>query len=180
MSGSVWDKARQVLGAVAPTVATALGGPLAGVAVKAVAGALLGNEDAPEEEVAMAIAKATPEQLLAIKKVDADLKVRFKELDVDLERIAASDRDSARRREVDAGGDWTPRILAVVIVIAWCAVQYTLLTEVIDPSMRELVARVLGTLDAALMAVLYYYFGSSAGSARKTEALAASRPARPE
>lgn len=176
MSDTMWGKAKQVLGAIAPTVATALGGPLAGVAVKAVAGALLGDENASEQEVAAAIANATPEQLLAIKKVDADLKVRFKELDVDLERIAAGDRDSARRREADTG-DWTPRLLAVVIVIAWCSVQFTLLTEVIDPSMRELVARVLGTLDAALMAVLYYYFGSSAGSARKTDALAKSRPA---
>lgn len=168
MDDTVWGKAKQVLGAIAPTVATALGGPLAGVAVKAVAGALLGNEDAPEAEVAAAIAKATPEQLLAIKKVDADLKVRFKELDVDLERIAASDRDSARQREATTG-DWTPRLLALTIVIAWAIVQYTLLTKVIDASMRELVARVLGTLDAALMAVLYYYFGSSASSQRKTD-----------
>ena len=167
---NIWGKAKDILGAVAPTVATALGGPLAGMAVKAVSSALLGRDDGTPEEVAAAIQGATPEQLMAIKKVDADLKVQLKALDVDLERIHASDRNSAREREAKTG-DWTPRLLAVAIVGAWGFIQYLLLTTVIDGSMRELVARVLGTLDAALMAVLYYYFGSSASSARKTDAL---------
>ena len=170
MDDSIWGKAKDILGAVAPTVATVLGGPLAGLAVKAVSGALLGRDDGTPEEVAAAIQGATPEQLMAIKKVEADLKVQLKTLDVDLERIAASDRNSARDREVKTG-DWTPRILAFGIVGAWAYIQYLLLTTVIDATMRELVARVLGTLDASLMAVLYYYFGSSASSARKTDAL---------
>jgi hypothetical protein len=38
--------------------------------------------------------------------------------------------------------------------------------------MRELIARVLGTLDSALMLVLSYYFGSSAGSAEKNQIMA--------
>lgn len=171
MDDSIWGKAKDILGAVAPTVATALGGPLAGMAVKAVSGALLGRDDGTAEEVAEALKGASPEQLMAIKKVDADFKVQMRQLDVDLERIAASDRDSARKRETETH-DWTPRLLAILIVGAWGVIQYFLLTHVVDQSMRELVARVLGTLDAALMAVLYYYFGSSAGSARKDAALA--------
>lgn len=167
---NIWDKAKDILGIVAPTVATALGGPLAGLAVKAVSGALLGRDDGTPEEVAAAIEGATPEQMLALKKADADLKVQLKTLDVDLERIASQDRDSARKREISTG-DWTPKLLACAIVGAWGFIQYLLMTTVIDASMRELVARVLGTLDAALMSVLYYYFGSSASSARKTYAL---------
>jgi hypothetical protein len=46
-------------------------------------------------------------------------------------------------------------------------VQWFLLTHIIDGSMRELIARVLGTLDGALMLVLSFYFGSSAGSQAK-------------
>ena len=38
-----------------------------------------------------------------------------------------------------------------------------------------IVGRVLGTLDAAAMLVLSYHYGSSAGSARKSELMASGR-----
>lgn len=149
-----------LIGSVAPTIATALGGPVAGMAVKALSGALFGHDSATEEEIQAALANPTADQLSALKKIDADFKVQMKSLDIDLERIAAADRDSARQMAIQTH-DWTPRILAVVVVIAWGIVQWFLLHNVIDQSMRELVARVLGTLDGALMLVLSYYFGSA-------------------
>jgi hypothetical protein len=69
-----------------------------------------------------------------------------------------------------------PPILSVLVVVAWVLVQFFLLNHVIDASMRELVARVLGTLDGALMLVLSYYFGSSSGSQAKDEMLHKSSP----
>lgn len=149
-----------LIGSVAPTIATALGGPVAGLAVKALSGALFGHENATEDEIQTALANPTGDQLAALKKIDADFKVQMKSLDIDLERIAASDRDSARNMAIMTH-DWTPRILAVIVVVAWGIVQWFLLHNVIDASMRELVARVLGTLDGALMLVLSYYFGSA-------------------
>ena len=149
-----------LIGSIAPTIATALGGPVAGMAVKALSGALLGHEDGTEDDIKAALANPTADQLAALKKIDADFKVQMKSLDIDLERIAASDRDSARNMAIMTH-DWTPRVLAVVVVVAWGIVQWYLLHNVIDASMRELVARVLGTLDGALMLVLSYYFGSA-------------------
>jgi hypothetical protein len=69
-----------------------------------------------------------------------------------------------------------PPTLAILIVVAWATVQGFLLTNVIDPSMRELIARVLGTLDGALMLVLSFYFGSSSGSQTKDALLHQSTP----
>jgi hypothetical protein len=69
-----------------------------------------------------------------------------------------------------------PSILSVLVVVAWVLVQFFLLNHVIDASMRELVARVLGTLDGALMLVLSYYFGSSSGSQAKDDLLHKSSP----
>ena len=69
-----------------------------------------------------------------------------------------------------------PPILSVLVVVAWVLVQFFLLNHVIDASMRELVARVLGTLDGALMLVLSYYFGSSSGSQAKDDLLHKSSP----
>ena len=149
-----------LIGSVAPTIATALGGPVAGMAVKALSGALFGHEDGTEEDIQAALANPTGDQLAQLKKIDADFKTQMKSLDIDLERIAADDRNSARQMAI-ATHDWTPRILAIVVICAWVFIQWHLLNSTIPDVMRELVARVLGTLDAALTLVLSYYFGAS-------------------
>ena len=149
-----------LIGSVAPTIATALGGPVAGMAVKAISGALFGHQDGTEDDIMAALSNPTGDQLAALKKIDADFKVQMKSLDIDLERIAASDRDSARQMAIQTH-DLTPRILAFLVIIAWVFVQWHLLNNIIPDVMRELIARVLGTLDAALTLVLSYYFGSS-------------------
>lgn len=145
---------------VAPTIATALGGPVAGMAVKALSTALLGHDSGSEDDIRDALATATPDQIAAIRKVDADFKVQMKSLDIDLVRIAANDRASARDMAVGTHS-FTPSIMSYVIVCCWAVIQYFLFTHVIEASMRELIARVLGTLDGALMLVLSFWFGSS-------------------
>jgi hypothetical protein len=130
------------------------------MAVKAVSSALFGHQDASEDEIMAAMGTATPDQLTALKKIDADFKVQMKSLDIDLEKIAASDRDSARNMQIQTH-DWTPRVIAIVVILAWVFIQWHLFNSVIPDTMRELIARVLGTLDASLTLVLSYYFGSS-------------------
>ena len=145
---------------VAPTIATALLGPVAGMAVKALSSALLGHDGGSEDDITNALANATPDQITALKKIDADFKVQMKKLDIDLVKIAADDRASARDMAA-ATHSYTPSVLSYVTVVCWAIIQYYLFTHIIDPSMRELIARVLGTLDGALMLVLSFWFGSS-------------------
>ena len=145
---------------VAPTIATALGGPVAGMAVKALSSALLGHDGGSEDDITNALANATPDQITALKKIDADFKVQMKKLDIDLVKIAADDRASARDMAANTHS-YTPSVLSYVTVVCWAIIQYYLFTHIIDPSMRELIARVLGTLDGALMLVLSFWFGSS-------------------
>lgn len=148
-----------ILKTVAPGLATALGGPLAGLAVTAI-GSALGLSDATMEKVEKAVSGATADDLLKLKLADQQFAKDMRALDVDLERIAAGDRDSARRREA-ATADHTPKVLAFVIITVWGVIQYHVFTSTIAEDMRELVIRVLGTLDGALMLVLAYYFGAS-------------------
>lgn len=150
---------KKTLGTVAPALATALGSPLAGLATKAIVEAL-GLTDGSEESLETALKNATPDQLLALKTANNAFLLEMRKLDVDLERIAASDRDSARKREA-ATQDHTPKILAYVIIGVWGVIQYHVFTHSIAPDMRELVIRVLGTLDGALMLVLAYYYGAN-------------------
>ena len=164
------------LKSVLPTIATAFGGPLAGVAASFVADKL-GLPDSTQQAVQAAISGATPEQLTQLRTIDADLQKYMAGLGVDLERVAAADRQSAREREAKTGDSWTPRILAAFIVAGWFAMQWFLVTHVIPAEMREIVLRGLGTLDMAIGLVLGYYFGSSAGS-REKDALRSAPPAR--
>jgi len=145
---------------VAPTIATAIGGPVAGMAVKALSTALLGHGDGSEDDITAALSNATPDQIAAIRRADNDFKVQMKSLDIDLVKIAAEDRASARDMAASTHS-YTPSVLSYVTVVCWAIIQYYLFTHIIDPSMRELIARVLGTLDGALMLVLSFWFGSS-------------------
>jgi hypothetical protein len=142
-----------------------------------VLGKILNLKDgATLDDAGVALMNATPEQrkeLLAEENRHAEAMQQMGINSAEeFEKISAGDRSDARNMAVKTGDVWTPRILACFIVVAWTFVQWYLLSHVVDPSMRELVARILGTLDAALMAVLYFYFGSSASSRNKDEALA--------
>jgi len=160
-----------LLGQVAPTIATALGGPLAGLAAKTLSTVLLGKEDGSEAEIAKALQGASPDQLAAIKKIDADFKTRMAELEIDLERIVAGDRDSARKREV-ALGDHTPKILAAAITIGFFGILFWMFVHGVPKNGNEALLLMLGALQTAFTGVIAYYFGSSAGSKAKTDAMA--------
>ena len=165
MSDFDWKKA---VATIAPSLATALAPELglAGVAIRAI-GQAFGLPDATEQQVSEAIAKATPADLLAMKNADQQFQKDMAIIGVDLEKIAAEDRANAREREIKTGDSWTPRILAAVVVLGYLAVQWYILSHIVPQEMREIVLRSMGTLDMALGLVLGYYFGSSAGSARK-------------
>lgn len=152
---------------VAPTIAGLFGGPLAATGVQALSNAIFGHPNGSTDDIQKAITQGlTPEQIVAIKQADDTLKSKFVDAGIQLEQIDATDRASARTMAVQTK-DWTPRILAALVVVGWVSVQWFLLTHVVDQTMRELVARVLGTLDSALMLVLSFYFGSSSSSSEK-------------
>ena len=157
---------KKVIATVAPAIASALGTPLAGVATQAIVSAL-GIANPTEQSIAAAVQNATPDDLLKLKQAENEFALSMKKLDIDLEQIAASDRGNARDREIKTGDSWTPRILAAVVVVGYLSVQWYILSHVVPTEMREIVLRSMGTLDMALGLVLGYYFGSSAGSARK-------------
>jgi len=160
-----------LLGQLAPSIATALGGPLAGVAVKTLSNALFGHEDGTEEQISAAMAVATPDQLAAIKKIDADFKVQMKSLDIDLERISAGDRDSARQMQRETK-DWVPKVLAIVITLGFFGILIWMLLNGMPKTGTEALLMMLGALGTAWTGVVNFYYGSSAGSKAKNDLLA--------
>lgn len=162
---------KKLIAGVAPGLATALGGPLAGAATSVLAKAVLGAETATEEELEAALAVAKPETLAAIRKADQDFAAKMKELDIDVDRIHASDRDSARKREI-ATGDKTPALLALGITLGFFGILSFMLTNELPERGQDALLVMLGSLGTAWASVVSYFFGSSAGSKQKTEALA--------
>lgn len=165
---------KALVGTVAPTIATALGGPLAGLGVKAVVGALGLTDGSGEKEIAAAMASATPDQLLALKKADQEFAVKMAELDIDLERINAEDRNSARQREISTGDSMTPRALAFLVTVGFFGVLAYMLTKGLpaESGGRDAMLLMLGSLGTAWSGIVAYYFGSSAGSKQKSDAMA--------
>lgn len=63
-------------------------------------------------------------------------------------------------------------IISLAVLALWAYVQLVLMRDAIPEGNRDLVLRMLGVLDAAVLMVLGYWLGTSVGSARKTDLLA--------
>lgn len=166
---------KKIVATVAPGLATALGGPLAGVAVKTLATQLLGKPDATESEVEQAVLGADPATLIRLKEIDLEFKKTFSDAGIRLEEIAAADRNSARRREIDAHDSWTPRVLAMLVMggFAWCvyAVLGGHVADLKDPLVAGMIGTLIGYTSAKADTIVSYYFGSSASGKAKDQTI---------
>lgn len=157
-----------IIRSVAPAIATALGGPLAGTAVSALSAVLLGKPDGSEAEIATAIGAGNPDLLLKLKGADLDFAVKMKSLDIDVDRINTADRDSARKREIEVK-DSTPSTLAYATFGGFFGVLALIVFVEAPPAAHDALMLMLGALGAIMTGVVQYYFGSSSGSAAKTD-----------
>lgn len=161
------------LKAVVPTIASALGGPLAGVAAGFIADKF-GVSDKTIANVSDVIQKATqsPETLLELKRIDAELSKYFAALDVDIFKLEVADRADARNREIQLK-DIIPKLLAVVIITGFFSVLAWIIVKGLPPENENAFMFLLGSLATMTQSVMSYYFGSTKGSADKTAVMAA-------
>ena len=158
---------------VAPTIATALGGPLAGMAVSAVAKAIGVSPD--EVQSVISSGKLTAEQVASIQLAELELKKQAQSMNLDFAKLMAEDKKSARDMQI-ATKSWIPALLAVFVTIGFFGILLGLMTEHFKTS--DALMLMLGSLATAWTGVMAFYFGSSASSQAKTELLAKSEPAK--
>lgn len=161
---------KSTLGALAPTVASALLGPLGGAAVSAIGG-ILGIDAPTQDKIAKAIqsGQLTPEQLSEIKKLELQYQNDEKERGFRYAELEFKDRDSARQMMAVSGAK-TPAVLTWIIVSLVLGLEGAVLFYGTPEGVSEIVlGRVLGTLDTALMMALAFWFGTTHGSGRKTD-----------
>ncbi len=165
---------KSIVGKIAPWIGTALGGPLGGSATAAVCSALGLDAGASDDQIQDKIAGATPDQLLALKQADQAFQEKMTQIGFDqidkLDELSNSDRDSARKREIEVK-DWTPRILAYGVTIGFFGLLAYLAYMAVPSANKGDLDIMLGSLGTAWVSIVGYYFGSSAGSDAKTKLL---------
>jgi hypothetical protein len=160
------------LAQIAPGIATALGGPLAGLAVSAISKAL--GIDEKDVQSTIDSGKLTSDQLANLKQAEIQLQAQAQELGLNFEKLAVDDRKSARDMEISTKSS-IPAILAFIVIGGFCAITALKVLGyaiVQDPTIQDL----LTTLRDGVILVLSFYFGSSAGSQKKDELLHQSTP----
>lgn len=168
---------KAAIGTVAPALAGILGTPVAGVAVGALCKAF-GMEPSPEN--AAKIAQQAADGTLSgadwakIKLAEIDAQAQLKKMDLDFnleeDKLIVSDRDSARNREIQVK-DWVPKALASLITLGFFGLLYWMMRHEVPQTNKDMLNIMLGSFATAWIQVVSYYFGSSAGSDRKTELL---------
>tara|TARA_R110002020_G_scaffold35251_3_gene106557 strand:- start:2141 stop:2623 length:483 start_codon:yes stop_codon:yes gene_type:complete len=147
---------KNIIGAVAPTIGTALGGPMGNMAANMIADTL-GCEPTPKK-IEKAVQAATPEQLAEIKKIDAEFEIKMKELEVDLYELETKDIQDARGK---FSKDWTSRIMGLFVVGGFMGYIFLVTLQPPEQNSEALINLVLGYLGGLASAVISFYFGAS-------------------
>jgi len=152
-----------LLKGIAPTLATAVAGPLGGMAVSALA-TKFGVSDTVES-----VAKAIAGDPQAAQKI-AEMELEYAKLD-------AADRDSARKAYATVATSENatklekmvvPILALGVVGLAFCLIGVLMFVDTPNDQ-QQLVIFALGFITSAAGQVLSFYFGSSQGSKDKTE-----------
>lgn len=183
-----WKKALPFIGALAtggvPALVTAAAG--------AIADAIGSPVEPTQDGIDAAMQAATPEQLAAIKQVEANLKIRMRELDVQEQQIKATteavyvdDVKNARQFNANTHGilylGYGINALSYVCVFAILYGCFNVIMGsrlAVDPGLAAMVGSVVGAVVQWLMTnasqANSFFFGSSPGSRQVAQDLAKS------
>jgi len=159
------------LAKLVPTIATCLGGPLAGLAVTAVSKALGIDEDKVQDVIDSG--KLSADQISSLKQAEIELQRQAQELGLNFEQLAVQDRASARDLQKETKS-LIPPILSVLVTIGFFGILAGLMSGKIMTS--DALMLMLGSLGTAWTGIIAFYFGSSASSQAKDQMIHNSTP----
>ena len=156
---------------IAPTIATAIGGPFGTMAYGLIANVMgISQEDAQKT---IESGKLTAEQIASVQQAEIALKAKAQELGLDFEKLAVDDRKSARDLQASTKSI-VPPLLALLVTVGFFGILFALMMGYAQKSDELMI--MLGSLGTAWTGIIGFYFGSSAGSQRKDELLHQSTP----
>ena len=163
------------LAGLAPTIASALLGPLGGVAVAGL-GKIFGIDNATQKDIAAQFEadKLTPEQIGEIKLLELKLQDNEKERGFRYAELEFKDRDSARDMQKVTLSP-VPAILTYLLTVGFFGILGAMFyfPDVKDSPPLMIM---LGSLGTAWTGACSFWFGSSRASQNKDAMLANSAP----
>ena len=147
---------KNLVGTVAPTLGQAIGGPMGGMAANMIAD-VLGCKNDPKS-IQQAMDNATPEQMLELKKAEADFEIKMKELEVDVFKLEVQDTQNARST---FSKDWTARIIGIAVIGGFMGYIFLVTIQPPEQNSEALINLVLGYLVGLASAIISFYFGAS-------------------
>ena len=147
---------KNIVGAVAPTLGSALGTPMGGMAANLIAKTLGVSND--QKSIQQALQSATPEQMLELKKAEQEFETQMKELDVDIFQLETQDKQHARGM---FSKDWTARIIGLFTIGGFLGYIFLVTLQPPEQNSEALINLVLGYLGGLASAIISFYFGAS-------------------
>ena len=156
---------------IAPTIATAVGGPFGTMAYGLIAHELGVSPD--EAKSTIEAGKLTAEQIASVQLAEVQIKAKAQELNLDFAQLVVADRKSAREMQAQTRS-YIPAVLAISVTIGFFGILIGMMTETFKTS--DALMLMLGSLGTAWTGIIAFYFGSSAGSQAKDDLLHQSTP----
>lgn len=162
---------KDTLKKVAPLAATMLGGPWGGLAAAAI-GAVFSDSDTPpdEQQVAQWVSTASPEQLVQIKQIDANLRIKMREFGIKEDELVFDDKDSARKMQMENKSAF-PALLSTLLTVGFFGLLIGLMTTAIPEANKNTLYVMVGSLGTAWVGSVQFWFGTTKGSSDKTALL---------
>ena len=161
-----------IVGKFAPTVATALGSPLAGIAIKTVVDALgiKGEPSSYESQIQERLTNATSEDLIKLKDCEANFKLELKRLEIKETDLFLSDVQNARENTKGQHEPFTIFLILSVIAVTggWYLVENI---REMDVSTVAIIMGVYGQVVGKWMDSISYFVGTSKSSKDKNSML---------
>ena len=149
---------KALLGVGLPTLATAAGGPMAGMIVTSVTKALGLSDDTNEDSLAHAIATSSPEQVVRLQELQNDYEKTMAQ-----ERMAL-DEQLTKRLEIDTNGDSPLAKLVRPGGLCFVLIAFVLYIYCVTFSMEESEQKAVEPLVEMFMTLaqgfVYFYVGT--------------------
>lgn len=167
------SKLTDLLKDIAPTLAgalgTAVGGPVAGLALSTISSKLLGHPNGSEADVTAAAMTASPDKLLELRKEDHDFEFKMKELGFKTEELRVEEKKAELADTQDARAMYrqTQNQLTNYMAVGIILASFALATAVItgnapgleDPKVAATAGTIVGLIFRELKHVLAFFFG---------------------
>ena len=150
-----------LLKSLAPTIASAAGGPMAGMAVK-MAAKKLGLPDTATANEIEDLIEREPDKAVMVREADKDFKNRIREMEIDLESFKTEVEDRKDARE-NFATDWTPKVFSVLTLLLYGGFVMIVTLMPHDQNDETIISLVLGQLSGILGTAAAVFYGGSSG-----------------